>query len=277
MKHLVFDGYHGFRSRLDDILLINEFLEEMPAALGLQPIMPPFLLPYYNGVDPEDCGISAFLFVMGGHITIHTFSYREALFADVLAPIDFSESNFRNLIEKLFPSKTQKLSVLRRDGNIKRHIQANVRVDFGPHLFLKYNINERMTDIGELFKIFDRLPRAINMTPIMRPYVVSTQTKNLGSVLSVMTMIAESHISCHVFIKSKRAFFDIFSCRFFKTKHVLFKLSNIFGLQPVSVMFRPRGIGFKKESMSSSRRYVAYSQWTKHASKRPLEQRWKHI
>lgn len=60
MQHFMIDGFRGYRSRFDDIKLVQEILEEFPAQLGLQPVMPSFLLPYYNGVVPEDCGVGAF-------------------------------------------------------------------------------------------------------------------------------------------------------------------------------------------------------------------------
>ena len=62
MLHFTLDGFGGHRSRYDDIRLIQELLEEVPARLGLQPVMPPMMLPYYNGVEPDDCGISGFVF-----------------------------------------------------------------------------------------------------------------------------------------------------------------------------------------------------------------------
>ena len=61
MYHVMIDGFRGFRSRFDDIKLVQESLEEIPAKLGLQPVMPGFMLPYYDGVVPEDCGVSSFV------------------------------------------------------------------------------------------------------------------------------------------------------------------------------------------------------------------------
>src|SRR5256886_7935447 len=85
MLHFTIDGFRGFRSRFDDAHLIQEVLEDAPAQLGLKRAMPAFVLPYYSGVVPEDCGISAFVFLAGGHFTLHTFSFREAYFADLVA------------------------------------------------------------------------------------------------------------------------------------------------------------------------------------------------
>src|SRR2546429_3479584 len=44
-----------------------------------------------------------------------------------------------------------------------------------------------------------RSPRSIGMTPIMRPYVIRDRAADGRPVLSAMTMIAESHVSLHVF------------------------------------------------------------------------------
>src|SRR6266702_2169286 len=45
MLHFTIDGFQGFRSRFDDVPLIQEVLEEVPTQLGLKPVMPAFVLP----------------------------------------------------------------------------------------------------------------------------------------------------------------------------------------------------------------------------------------
>jgi len=263
MKHAIFDGNGVFRSRLDDIHLINEILEELPGALGLKAIMPPFLLPYYNGVNPEDCGISSFIFVLGGHITLHTFSYREMIFADVLAP-NFIEKDFNRFLLTHLPCKENHTYLVQRDTPIKQRIFSYQKGDFGPHLFLCYNFCEKIAGMDSLFEFLDILPQEIQMTPIMRPYVI--KTKQDTTILSAMSMIAESHISCHVFKNLNKAYLDIFSCSFFNLREVLQKLQTLLGCNPSSVRFSPRGKGFKKASMSRMLRYTKYSKWAKFSS-----------
>src|SRR4030043_283465 len=105
MFHFLYDAYNGYRSRLDDILLVHEFLEEVLLKLGVKTVMPPFVLPYYNGIVPEDCGISAFVFLEGGHFTIHTFSYRGVFFCDLLYPQAVDTDRLRAHIDEAFPSE----------------------------------------------------------------------------------------------------------------------------------------------------------------------------
>ena len=215
MYHFMMDGCRGFRSRFDHIQLIQEILEEVPEKLGLRPAMPAFLLPYYNSVVPEDCGVSAFVFLQGGHFTLHTFSFREAYFADLVAPSVFDYKRLRMLLEAAFPCETTTVSVVERTGGSAIHVEPDVAADFGPHVFLDVEQYRGPRTMDALFELFDRLPSEIGMTPIMRPYVIRGTDPSGRSVLSAMAMIAESHVSVHVFREEGTAYFDLFSCRFF--------------------------------------------------------------
>ena len=220
MHHFLFDAYNGYRSRLDDISLVQEFLEEVPLKLGLHPAMPPFVLPYYNGVIPEDCGISSFVFLAGGHVTLHTFSYRGAFFLDMLSPRAIDTEKLRLFIDAAFPSEKHFENYVNRTRGQKPARPAiDARRDFGPHLFLDFQDFQGPDTMDAIFTYFDGLPRAVGMTPIIRPYVIKNRIGG-QEIISGMTMIAESHIGLHVFKKSRKAYFDLFSCTFFDTKKV---------------------------------------------------------
>jgi hypothetical protein len=94
-------------------------------------------------------------------------------------------------------------------------MEPDLTVDFGPHLFLNIDAYQGPTSLDALFAIFDRLPQEIGMTPIMRPYVIENTADDGRRVVSALTMIAESHVSLHVFPDEEQAYFDLFSCRFF--------------------------------------------------------------
>ena len=111
----------------------------------------------------------------------------------------------------------------RRTADLKDS-EPDVENDFGPHLFLNIDAYQGPQDLDSLFQLFDRLPAEIGMTPIMRPYVIRDTTSDGQPVLSAMTMIAESHVTLHVFPREERAYFDIFSCRFFDRSFVVPRL-----------------------------------------------------
>lgn len=241
MNHFVMDAFNGYRSRLDDITLVYEFLEELPAKLGLKTIMPPFILPYYNGVVPEDCGISGFVFLAGGHFTIHTFSFREVYFIDLVSAEPFDPVFLEGIIRETFPANNVTTHCVERnnaDNFPEREI--NEKLDFGPHLFLDFINYSGPKTMDDLYAIFDTMPFKIGMTPIMRPYVVRNQVGN-ETVISILTMIAESHISLHYFEKSKQAFLDLFSCRFFDYGAVIGQLKQVFSADFTNEILVSRG------------------------------------
>lgn len=233
LTHFTMDGFHGFRSRFDDVKLAQELLEEVPGVLRLKPVMPPFMLPYYNGVVAEDCGISAFVLLLGGHLTIHTFSFRECFFADLVYPGAFDTQRVQLMLQATLPCRSVFTQTVERGkgGDLlerRGREEVHPNEDFGPHLFLHFSPYTGPTSLDELFDIFDHLPAKIGMTPIMRPFVVKTKTREGTPVISAMVMIAESHITLHIFPDTNEAFFDLFSCKFFDVEPVVQVLAKQF-------------------------------------------------
>jgi S-adenosylmethionine/arginine decarboxylase-like enzyme len=246
MQHFMIDGFRGYRSRFDDIKLVQEILEECPVQVGLQPVMPGFLLPYYNGVVPEDCGVSAFLFLRGGHMAIHTFSFRECYFADVLSVLPFDARNLEAQLQSALPCS----SVIVRSADRKDRAFDDSRTDpandFGPHVLMEIADYRGPRTMDAIFELMDTLPRRISMTPIMRPYVVREKTDTHGRILSAMTMIAESHVSLHVLEDENRAFFDIFSCSFFEYEPVMRTIRSEMPGSIVNEVLTTRGREYQK-------------------------------
>jgi S-adenosylmethionine/arginine decarboxylase-like enzyme len=259
------DGFHGFRSRFDDLKLVQELLEEVPGMLRLKPVMPPFILPYYNGVTPEDCGISAFVMLNGGHLTLHTFSYRECFFADLVYPGSFDAQKAQMMFQQTLPCRSVTAQTVERgvEGDLAAQRGGelvNPETDFGPHLFMRFSNYSGPSTMDDLFDVFDHLPEKISMTPIMRPYVLRTPT-NGSHVVSAMTMIAESHISLHVFPDSNEAFFDLFSCKFFDTAAVAAVLEDEFRSRSSETVLVSRGQRYLHRRTERSQVLSHVNQW----------------
>ena len=261
MLHFTMDGFHGYRSRLDDIRLVHELLEELPEALGLQPVMPPFLLPYYNGVHADDCGISAFLFLAGGHLTIHTFSVRECYFVDIVYPERFDTGLAGKLLNRTLPVNTIQTHSVDRFANMLHDRTYEPTRDFGPHLFQDITGYEGARDMNTLFDLFEGLPARLDMTPIMRPYIISGETPSGDKVISAMTMIAESHIALHVFPEANRAYFDIFSCRPFDQEAVMAELLQALKGSGIQSAIVPRGQLYTELRSSSEDDATRSNRW----------------
>ncbi len=264
MKHFVMDAFSSYRSRLDDIQLVHEILEEIPLKMGIKTVMPPFVMPYYNGEVAEDCGISGFVFLAGGHFTIHTFSYRESYFVDLVYPEAFNSDALQSLIKNAFPAeKVDTFSVERnKPGSFPLDYPMNAETDFGPHLFLDFKNYEGPKTLDDLFHIFDTLPYEIGMTPIIRPYSIHNRYGE-EKVTSIITMIAESHISLHYFHDSKEAYLDLFSCKFFDYSCVVEKLKQVFPGTLGSEMLLPRGSKYQSLRNVLEQQSVKSKSWLK--------------
>lgn len=260
LQHSTLDGFGGHRSRFDDVRLVHELLEELPERLGLQPAMPPMLLPYYNGVEPDDCGVSGFVFLPGGHLTLHTFSFRECYFADLVAAAPFDNTELQRLLGVALPTRQLDFHTAKRPKQFDE-IEVQPQDDFGPHLLINIEGYTGPNNMDTLFTLFDNLPPRIDMTPIMRPYVLRSNMADGTPILSAMTMIAESHIALHINEKTKEAFFDIFSCKFFDVDEVMDELKAAFPGKKHSVQLIARGCGYRTRRTEREPEHARTKTW----------------
>jgi S-adenosylmethionine/arginine decarboxylase-like enzyme len=224
--------------------------------------MPAFLLPYYDGIVAEDCGISAFVFLRGGHFTLHTFSFREAYFVDLCTPHPFNRRQLQVLLEGAFPGRTTMVNTVIRRPGAGDIVPLNKDLDFGPHLMLDIVDYRGPQSLDDLFDLFDVLPQEAGMVPIMRPYVMKTTTTDGRRVVSAMTLVAESHLSLHVFPEEKRAYFDVFACRFFAAQTMIERIKARLPGRVVNEILMGRAHRYKllrterPDEISRTRRWV---------------------
>ena len=86
--HLVIDGYGGDPEKLQDVDLIQGFLEEYPSAIGMTKVVPPQVYTY-RGKVPGDWGVSGFVIIAESHISVHTFPDRGYVNIDIFSCKEF--------------------------------------------------------------------------------------------------------------------------------------------------------------------------------------------
>ncbi len=86
--HLIIDGYSDKQELLRDEEYLRNLLENYPARIGMSRISPPYVLRYVGG-NPEDWGISGFVFIAESHISVHTFVDRSYVNIDIFSCRDF--------------------------------------------------------------------------------------------------------------------------------------------------------------------------------------------
>ena len=109
MTHFMFDGY-GVKAKipLGDPSFINQTINLVLFDLGLKPISPAYLLPYDYGLIPLDEGLSSYLFLEGGHFTIHTFPLRGCFFVDLYTPQTIDQKRLEKVLNTYWPSDNKK-------------------------------------------------------------------------------------------------------------------------------------------------------------------------
>ena len=264
MNHFVMDAFQGYRSRLDDIPLIHELLAEIPGEMGLKAVMPPFVLPYYNGVVPEDCGISAFVFLAGGHFTIHTFSFRETFFVDLLSPEPLDLFLLEKRIKSAFPAEIVNTACAQRNNqhSIIQHTEKiNPSADFGPHVMLDFDQYRKPATMDDRVSLFDIMPSRIGMTPIMRPLRRKRRLSRPTNRFRINDDRGKPDISLHCFPDEGKAYFDLFSCRFFDYNDIIGKLKQEFVGELCNEVFISRGSKYQQLRNDSNGQAVKSKSW----------------
>ena len=82
-EHLMIDGYGGSFERLESKELVMDVITELPRLLQMRTICEPGIV-RFDGNDVKDPGgWSGYVMIAESHISIHTFSKRGFLTADV--------------------------------------------------------------------------------------------------------------------------------------------------------------------------------------------------
>lgn len=239
MTHFMFDGY-GVKSNvpLGDANFINQTINLVLLTLKLKPVSPAYLLPYDYGLVPLDEGLSSFIFLPGGHLTIHTFPLRGCYFVDLTTQATINEKQFAKALQKYWPSDAKKSRLFSSNRNGENPVASfDPTSVFGPHVMATLKLKQPLT-LETANRFLEGLIADIGMTPITRAYGIYDQYKQ-PSFLSSLVMIAESHLSIHLNLETKEMYFDIFSCKMFDYAPVKEMLASFGQLQYWHVV--PRG------------------------------------
>ena len=226
--HFMMDAYGVIEEHGNNVMAVYELLNSVANKLSLEPVMPPFLVPYYYCDDSEDGGISAFIICRGGHVTIHTFPYRSCYFVDVLSDNFFlsgaAESAFRN---QLYADRVRSELIDRRTIYAPDDAEGiDTKNDFGPHYMIE--VNDIDMTMENIYTWLDTVAPTINMLPITRPYVVYDKIEDPAYISGIL-VVAQSHIAVHYDIAERKALIDIFSCAFLEDENIQKILIEKFG------------------------------------------------
>lgn len=261
-RHYMIDAYGCFSEQTNNFMLINDFLINVTHKMNMDPVMPPYILPFYYSEDAEDVGISAFCICdEGSHVTIHTFPQRSCYFIDILTNSFLAEDEVSDFIRnQLYASNLSIHTVDRRDFESDTNAVDSLN-DFGPHYMA--TVTSPNVTFESIYQWLDTIAPQINMQPISRPYVIYNTTQD-PDYISGLLVVAQSHIAFHYSVEDNVANIDIFSCSFLGNGVVEQLLSECFG-EKVKLKLFARGSKHRFECQHYTRqsRIDKCQQWRK--------------
>lgn len=120
--HLMVDGYNGNFEALASVEAIANFLDTLPAEIGMTKIMPPYVFKYDGGDKPEDWGVSGFVIIAESHISIHTFPEKGYFSIDIFSCKDFDIPAALEIIKSFFGTEDLEVQTTSRGTEFPRDI-----------------------------------------------------------------------------------------------------------------------------------------------------------
>jgi len=121
------DMYGCNKKKLKDVTFVFNFLDELPAMVGMTKIMPPYTFSY-SGLKPEDWGVSGIVLIAESHISMHTFPEKNYVSLDIFSCKDFDVEAAVDIIASKFEAKTYEKNFLMRGRHFPKDVVRNRQI-----------------------------------------------------------------------------------------------------------------------------------------------------
>lgn len=99
--HLTIDGYGCTQCVAKSEKLISDFLETLPAKIGMTKILGP-ITTFYEAPNPMDSGVTGVVIIAESHISVHTFPAKGYVSVDVFSCKPFDVETTASIIMGFF-------------------------------------------------------------------------------------------------------------------------------------------------------------------------------
>ena len=125
--HLTMDMYGCDKSKLTKVQVVSEFLDRLPAEIGMTKIIPPYVFEY-RGVKPEDWGVSGIVLIAESHIAIHTYPEKNYASFDAFSCKEFDANKVAKIVAQTFGAKTYERADFERGKHFPREVGRNQQI-----------------------------------------------------------------------------------------------------------------------------------------------------
>lgn len=111
--HITIDLWNVDKKFLVDYAFHYKFLKMVPTLIGMTPITQPYVFPY-EGLIPEDKGITGVVIIAESHISIHSFEEKGWCFIDIFSCKPFDVDNAIKCIKNFFGECSSEIKIAQR-------------------------------------------------------------------------------------------------------------------------------------------------------------------
>jgi S-adenosylmethionine decarboxylase len=139
-SHLMIDGHHADKSKLEDKDFIHSVLEQLPVQLDMNKVMPVHVVDV-SGSHPEDAGITGVVIVAESHIAIHTFPEKRFVSLDVFSCKEFDTQKAISSLVEAFQIGRFETHLINRGKEYPHDLPSIERILAGDRSYLEARIS----------------------------------------------------------------------------------------------------------------------------------------
>ena len=117
--HITLDLKGCPKDILSNYQLHFEYLKNIPELIQMTPITQPYVFPY-EGLVPEDRGITGIVIIAESHISVHSFEDKGYCFIDIFSCKPFDYERAIELTKEIFQPKDCEVNVVSRGKDFPR-------------------------------------------------------------------------------------------------------------------------------------------------------------
>jgi S-adenosylmethionine decarboxylase len=123
--HLMLDCRGCNAEKIGNLEYVFKFLNELPERIGMTKITQPYVFPY-EGLVPEDKGITGTVIIAESHITFHSFTDKDYFFFDVFSCKHFDTDIVAKMVQEVFEVQHVERHEALRGADFPRSLEERI-------------------------------------------------------------------------------------------------------------------------------------------------------
>ena len=123
--HLMLDCRECNLDKINDLKYVFDFMNDLPDRIGMTKVTQPYVFPY-DGLIPEDKGITGVVIIAESHLTFHSFTEKDFFFFDAFSCKPFDVDKMVDYVIEAFEVKKFERYDVTRGLNFPRSLEERI-------------------------------------------------------------------------------------------------------------------------------------------------------